>query len=176
LAGSTPGAGEHVDAGYLAQPLAGRGDTAQQPGAQFLTIPGQQGTGSVNAGHDRPGRARRVGGVEGPVQAGQVQPLGPGQHQRALGVRGQRLMRARHHRVGPRRDRVPRQVGVEAKVGGPRRVDDQRHPGLVRGLGVTRQVAGGADVGRIAEDHAAGAGMRGQRVSDRVHRDRGGQA
>ena len=69
-----------------------------------------------------------------------------------------------------------RKVRMEAEVGGPGRVDDQRHAGLVRGPRVTGQVAGGADVGRIAEDHAAGARMRGQRVPDGLHRDRAGQA
>ena len=167
---------EHVEAGHLAQPLAGRGQAAQQPAAQPLTVAGQQRPGGVDAGQDRPGRAGGVGGVERALQPGPVQPLGPGQHHRALGVGGQRLVRAGHQAVRARRDGVGRQVRMEAEIGGPGLVDDQRHPGLVRGPGVAGQVAGGADVGRVAQDHAAGVRVRGQRVPDRLHRHRGGQA
>jgi hypothetical protein len=87
-----------------------------------------------------------VGGLERPVQPGGVQAFGPGQQQRPLGAGGQRLVRAGDQRVGAGRDRVRRQVGVKAEVGRPGGVDDQRHPGLVRGLGVARQVTGGPDV------------------------------
>ena len=65
---------------------------------------------------------------------------------------------------------------MKAQVGGPGGVDDQRHARVVRALSVARQVTGGADVGRVAEDHAAGAGVRGQRVPYGLHRDRAGQA
>ncbi len=65
---------------------------------------------------------------------------------------------------------------MKTEVGGPGRVYDQRHASVVRGPRMTRQVAGGSDVGRVAEDHAAGAGVRGQRVPDGLHRDRAGQA
>ena len=85
-------------------------------------------------------------------------------------------MRTGHQGVRARRDRVGRKLRVEAEIGGPGLVDDQRHPGLVRGPGVAGQVAGGADVRRVAEDHAAGVRVRGQRVPDRLHRHRAGQA
>ena len=171
-----PGPVEHVEAGHLAQPLARRGQAAQQPPAQPLPLPGQQGPGGVDAGQDGSGRAGGMGGVEGALQPGPVQPLGPGQHHRALRVSGKRLVRAGHHGVGARRDGVGRQVRVEAEVGGPGLVDDQRYPGVVRGASVAGQVAGGAHVGGVAQDHAASARVRGQRVPHRLHRHRARQA
>jgi len=108
------GAVKDADAWHLAQLLTGHGDHLHQPGAQPLPVPGQQRAGGVDARVDRPRRAGRVGGVEGPVQPGHVQPFGPGQDQRALGVGGQRLVRARHHRVGTRGNGVSREVGMKA--------------------------------------------------------------
>ena len=167
---------EYVEARHLAQPLAGRDQATQQAAGQPLPVPGQQRPGGVDAGQDGSGRAGGVGSVERALQPGPVQPLGPGQHHRALGVGGQRLVRAGHHAVGARRDGVRRQIRVEAEVRGPGLVDDQRHPGFVGGPGVAGQVAGGADVGRVAQDHTAGARVRGQRVLHRLHRHRAGQA
>jgi len=68
-----------------------------------------------------------------------------------------------------------RQIGMKAQVGRPGGVDDQGHPGLVRGPRVTRQVTGGPDIRRVAQDHAAGCWMRGQRVAHGLHRYRSGQ-
>ena len=89
-----------------------------------------------------PGRAGGVRRLERAVQPRGIQPAGPGQHQRALGIGGQRLVRAGHHGVRARRDRVRRQIRVEAQVRGPRRVHDERDTGLVGGGRVAGEVAG----------------------------------
>jgi hypothetical protein len=166
---------EDVEPGHLAQAGLGRGDRSQQAAAQFLAIPGQQRPGRVDAGHDRAGRAGGVRGLEGAVQPRGIQPAGPGQHQRALGVGGQRLVRAGHHRVRARGDRVRRQIRMETQVCRPRRVHQQRDARVVGRGGVGGQVACRADVGRVAEEHGAGGGMTGQRGPHRAHRNRAGQ-
>jgi hypothetical protein len=51
----------------------------------------------------------------------------------------------------------------------------QRHPGVVRGGGVAGQVAGGPDVGGVAQEDGAGTGVGGQRGRHRVHGHRAGE-
>ena len=84
-------------------------------------------------------------------------------------------MRAGHHRVRAGGERMRRQVWVEAQVRGPGGIDDERHAGLVRDLGVPGYVANRADIGRVAEEHPAGAGVRRERGPHGLDRDRRGQ-
>ncbi len=85
-------------------------------------------------------------------------------------------MRAGHHRVGASLDRVLGQAGMEAEVGRPGLVDQQRYARLMRCGGMTGQIPGGADVGRVAEEDAAGVRVLLERCPDRGDRDGGRQA
>ena len=63
---------EHVQAGHLAQSLAGGRHRVDQPAAQPLAICGQQRASRVDTRHDRAGRNGGVGRVERPVQSRRV--------------------------------------------------------------------------------------------------------
>ena len=84
-------------------------------------------------------------------------------------------MGRQHEGVGAERQRVLRQVGVEAEMRAPGAVHEQRHAGRPAALGDGGHVRQHAHVGRLRQEHRAGAGMRGQRVGDALGRHPAGR-
>ena len=155
--------------------VAGRAYGGQGLAEQGLAVAFEQGPGRVGAGQHRPGGAGGVGGVDGGVEARTVEPVGPGQHQRGLAPRRQGLVRAGHHRVRPERQRVSGQVRMEAEVGRPGGVDDQRYVVGVGHLGEGGDVADRAGVRRVADEHGPGPGVPRESLGHRRGRDAEGQ-
>ena len=123
----------------------------------------EEGAGAVDRRVDRTRWARRVEEVERLRDPPQVERLA-GEQQRRLGEGGQRLVGRQHQRVGAERHRVLRQAGVEAEVGPPGAVDQQRHAGRLAVAAEGGDVGQHADVRRLGQEHRAGIGVRGQRV------------
>lgn len=79
-------------------------------------------------------------------------------------------MGAGDHDVGAEMQRVVREVGMEAEVGGPGGIDDERHTVLVGRVSEPGDVADRADVGRVAHDHRPGPRAGGERPAYGVGR------
>jgi len=62
------------------------------------------------------------------------------------------LVGAREDEIGPGRERILGQGGMDGEMWAPRLVDDQRYPPHVRHLGEPPDVGDGAEVGR-RDDH-----------------------
>ena len=80
-------------------------------------------------------------------------------------------MRADDQDVSTELERVPRQVGVEAEVRRPRRVDDERDVVLVGRGREAGDVADRADVRRVADEHGPRVGVPRERVGHGRGRD-----
>ncbi len=99
-------------------------------------------------------------------RAGRVDPGGPRQDERGLAPGRQRLVGAHDHRVGAERECMRGQVRMEAEVRGPGRVDHERHVVSVGDVGQPGDVADGADVRRVPDEHGADVGVALERVGD----------
>ena len=119
---------------------------------ELLAVAFEQASGGVDTGQDRAGWAGGVCRPERALQPGGVDAIGVGQDQGRLGVRGQGLVSAGHHRVGANGNGVKRKVRVEAEVRCRGSIYDQRYAVRVRHPGVPGDVAEGADVGRVAQE------------------------
>ena len=137
-----------VDGGQPTPRLAHGGDRVAEQGRAVAL---EERPRRVGAGQDRARLARRWrwpltpasrrAGSSRTVRASSKGRLAPG---------GQRLVRADDQHVGTELERMPRQVGVEAEVRRPRRVDDQRDVVVVRRGREAGNVADRADVPRVA--------------------------
>ena len=156
LVGSTPGPSSTPSPGTRRQPPPGGGDHAQQAARTTGAVAGQQRACGVDAGEDRACRAGGVGGLERPVQPGRVEQLRSGRAPARPGCR-RAVPCARWSPSRPRRPRCacggrsgwkPRWAAQAASTmsGTPASCAARAWPG---------EVAGGAHVGGVAEEHRA---------------------
>ena len=162
---------EHDQAVDGGQPLARLAHGGDRVAEQRLAVALEERPRRVGAGQDRARRAGGGGGLHAGVEARRVQPLGAREQQRRLAPGRQRLVRADDQRVRAELERVPRQVGVEAEVRRPRRVDDERDVVLVGRGREAGDVADRADVRRVAHEHGPRVGVPGERVRHGRGRD-----
>ena len=120
----------------------------------------------VDARQHRSGRARRVAGLEAPLQAVTVEALRAGAHQARLGVTGEELVDARDHRVGPERHGVRRQLRVVAEMCSPGLVHYHGHVAAVGDFDDACDVGERAEVVRLGDEHGAGIGIGRERGFD----------
>jgi hypothetical protein len=162
---------EHEQAVDPSKPVAGRAHSRDGLTEQVLTVALEECSGRIGAGEDGPRRTGRRGGLDARIEAGRVDALGSGQYERRLAPRRQSLVGTGHHHVGPGLERVGWQPGVEAEVRSPGGVDRQRYAVAVGHLGQSRDVANGADVRRIADQHGAHVELVPERAVHRLGRD-----
>ena len=152
--------------------LAGRAAGLERLVEKLLTVDGQLAPGCVERHlEDR----ARAGGAGDPHAArdlvlGDVVALAEVEH-RALGERAGELVGARQDRVGAEVESALGKLGVEAEVGTPRLVDDERHPGGVGDLGAAGHVGTYAVVGGRDDEGGAGPGGLLQRLGQALRSD-----
>ena len=123
---------------------------------------GKQRARAVETCQHGRGDARRVEGVEALPHPGEVEPSGSGEQVGALREAGERLVCGRDEGVGAKGERMRRERRVEAEVGAPGLVDEQRDARRVRQPGDRADVAHHAYEVRLHEEDRPRVRMRGQ--------------
>ena len=123
---------EDVEAGDGANRLTGVVQALDRLGEQGLPVDLCLAAAGVERAAEQPAGAGRLDQADTAVDHLLVDPLGGEVEHRRLGEAADDLVGGGDHQVGAARDRVGRQVGVEAQMRSPGLVDDQ---GQVPGMG-----------------------------------------
>ena len=114
--------------------------------------------------------------LEGRLEALKINPLGLCKHQRGLRKTRDVLVDARHQHVRTCLQCMRWQVGMEAEVGAPGRIDRQRNPVGMDDLRNRGDIRDTTDIARLDEHHCLGVRMFTQRLRNALDGYASGQA
>src|ERR1019366_2539341 len=148
------------------QALPGRLDGPENGFHQLRTASLHECTACVDTREHRSGGARRMTRLEPPLQTVAVEPPGAGAHQARLGVTGEELVDARHHRVRAEGHGMRRQFWVVAEMCSPGLVHYHRYVAAAGDLYDASDVGERAEVVRLGYEHGTGIGIGRERGLD----------